>query len=98
MPHEETYESGTRGKQRQKNVTKKVEYKVEKSGEQVYFNISSNQYKSLGGSKFWLLFVDKHTGYKKSYFLSWKSQMSSKDTQYQDRHFHAQIYRRKYKI
>ena len=57
-----------RGKQRQKNVTKKVEFRAEKPGDQVYFEISGIQYKSLGGSKFWLLFLGEHTGYKKSCF------------------------------
>ena len=70
MVHNKIYKSCIKGKQRQKNVAKKVEFKAEKLGDQVYFNISSIQYKSLGGSKLWLLFVDEHTRYKKSYFLS----------------------------
>ena len=66
--HDEICESCIRGKQRQKNVTKKVEFRAEKPGDQVYFDISSIQHKSLGGSKFWFLFIDKHTRYKKTYF------------------------------
>ena len=78
MPHDEICESCIKGKQRQKNIPKKTELKAEKAGERVYFDISSIQYKSLGGSKFWLLFVDEYTGFKKSYFLSAKSQMAEK--------------------
>ena len=63
MPHEEICESCIMGKQRQKNIPKNTEIKAEKAGERIYFSISSFQYKSLGGSKFWLLFVDKYTGF-----------------------------------
>ena len=68
-----------------KKVTKTVEFKAEKPGEQVYFNISSILYKSLGESKFWLLFVDKYTVYKKNYFLSYKNQMANRGLEY--KHF-----------
>ena len=61
---------------------KKVEFTAENPGDQVYFDISSIQCKSLGGSKFWLLFIDQHTGYKKIYFLSLKSQMAHKGSEY----------------
>ena len=49
MEHDKICESCIKGKQRQKNVAEKVEFKAEKPGDQVYFNISSIQYKSLGG-------------------------------------------------
>ena len=61
---------------------KKVEFRAEKLGDQVHLDISSIQYKILGGSKFWLHFVDKHMGYKKSYFLSSKSQTVNKGLEY----------------
>ena len=64
------------------NISEETEFKAEKAGERVYFNISSIQYKSLGGSKFLLLFVDEYTGFKKSYFLSAKSQMAEKGLKY----------------
>ena len=68
MLHDEICKSCIKGKQRQKNIPKKTELRAEKTGERVYFNISSIQYKSLGGSKFWLLFVDKYIGFKKIIF------------------------------
>ena len=80
--HDEKCECCIRGKQRKKNVTKKVEFRAEKSGDYVYFNISSIQHKSLGGSKFWLLFVYIHIRYKKSYFLNLISQMVNKGFKY----------------
>ena len=61
MVHDKICKSCIKGKQHQKNVAKKVEFKAKKPGNRVYFDISSIQYKSLGGSKFWLLFVDEHT-------------------------------------
>ena len=82
MAHDKICESCIKDKQRPKNVAKKVEFKAKKPGNQVYFDISSIQYKSLGGSKFWLLFVDERTRYKKSYFLSSKSQMAKKGMEY----------------
>ena len=82
MAHDKICESCIKDKQRPKNVAKKVEFKAKKPGNQVYFDISSIQYKSLGGSKFWLLFVDERTRYKKSYFLSLKSQMAKKGMEY----------------
>ena len=60
----------------------KVEFRAEKPGDQVYFDISSIQYKSIGGSKSWLLFIEEHTWYNKSYFLSSKSQMVNKGIEY----------------
>ena len=63
MPHDEICESCIKGKQRQKNIPKETELKAEKAGERVYFDISSIQYKSLGGSKFWSLFVEEYTGF-----------------------------------
>ena len=81
-PHENICENCIMGKQRQKYIPKNTEFKAEKAGKRVYFDISSIQYKSLGGSKFWLLFVDKYTGFKKSYFLSAKSQIAEKGLEY----------------
>ena len=46
------------------------------------FDISSFQYKSQRGSKFGLFFADKHTRYKKIYFLSSKSQITNKGLEY----------------
>ena len=40
---------------------KMAEFRADKLGDQVYFDKSSIQYKSLGGSIFWLPFVNKHT-------------------------------------
>ena len=65
IPHDKICESCIKGTQHQKNVPKKTELRAEKVVERVYFNISSILYKSLGGSKFWLLFVDKYTGFMK---------------------------------
>ena len=72
MLHDEICESCIMGKQRQKNVPKNTEFKAEKAGERVYFDISIIQHKSLGGSKLLKLFVDEYMGFKKSYFLAEK--------------------------
>ena len=47
----EICESCIQGKQRQKNVNKKVDFKVVKPGEKIYYNISSIEQKSIGGAK-----------------------------------------------
>ena len=63
---EATRKSYIKTKQKQKNVPKHVDCKAEEPGGKVFFDMSSIQYKSLGKAKFWLLFVDKYTGSKKS--------------------------------
>ena len=75
---EATCDSYIKAKQKQENVRKYVNFKAEEPGGKVFFNLSSIKYKSLGGAKFWLLFVDEYTGFKKSYFLSTKSQVTKK--------------------
>ena len=52
MPHDKICENCIMGKQRQKNIPKNTEFKAEKAGERIYFDISRILYKSLGGSKF----------------------------------------------
>ena len=51
---------------------------AEEPGGKVFFVLSSIEYKSLGEAKFWLLFVDKCTGFKKSYFLRTRNQGTEK--------------------
>ena len=40
------------------------------------------KHKSLGGAKFWLLFVDEYKGFKKSYFLCTKNQATEKGLEF----------------
>ena len=47
---------------------KKVEFRAEKPGDLVYFDMSSIQYKSLGGFKFWQFFVDNMPDMRKVFF------------------------------
>ena len=61
---------------RKKNVKKISSKKSEIVGGRVFFDSSSIKNKSAGGSKYWILFVDEATGYKKSYFVKQKSEMS----------------------
>ena len=75
---EATYESCIKTKQKQNNVPKYVDSMAEEPGGKVFFVLSSIEYKSLGEAKFWLLFVDKCTGFKKSYFLRTRNQGTEK--------------------
>ena len=68
----EICESCIKGKQQQKNVNKKVEFKALRPGEKIYYDISSIAHKSTGGTKFWIIFVNEHTGFNRSYFLKIK--------------------------
>ena len=80
----EICESCIKGKQRQKNVNKKVEFKAVKPGEKIYYDVSSIEHKSIGGAKFWLMFVDECTGFKRSYFLRTKKELTVCGLQYID--------------
>ena len=62
-------ESCIKGKQ---NVKKKVDFNAVKPGEKIYLDISSIVHERTGGAKFWLMFVDEYTGFKRSYFLKKK--------------------------
>ena len=75
---EATCGSCIKTKQKQKNEPKYIDFKAEEPGGEVFFYLSSIEYKSLGGEKFWLLFVDKYTGFKKTYFLRTKNQVTEK--------------------
>jgi len=61
---------------RKKNLKKISSNKSEIVGGRVFFDSSPIKNKSAGGSKYWILFVDEATGYKKSYFVKQKSEMS----------------------
>ena len=65
----EICESCIKCKQQQKNVNMKVDFKVVKPGEKIYYNISSIEHESRGGAKFRLMFEDIYTGFKLSYFF-----------------------------
>ena len=65
---EATCESCIKAKQKQKNVPKWVDFKAEEPAGKVFFDLSSIKYKSLCEAKFWLLFKNKYTGFKKSFF------------------------------
>ena len=61
-------EACIKAKQKQKNVPKHINFKSEEAGGKGFFDLSNIEYKSLGGAKFWLLFVNEYTSFKKSYF------------------------------
>ena len=65
-------------KARQRNVNKETDVISTMPAERLYIDISSIQYPSLGGSKFWLLVVDHHTDFCWSYFLARKSELIAK--------------------
>ena len=65
-------ESCIKGKQQQKNVNMKVDFKAMKPGEKIFYNISSIKHKSIGGAKFWLIFMNRCTGFQRRYFLKTK--------------------------
>ena len=77
-----TCESCIKAKQKQKNIPKYVDFKATEPGGKVFFDLSSIEYKSLGGAKFWLLFVDEYTIFKKSYFLRTKNQVTEKGLEF----------------
>ena len=79
---EATCESCIKAKQKQKNIPKYVDFKATKPGKNVFLDLSSIKYKSLGGAKFWLLFVDEYTSFKKSYFLHTKNQVTEKGLEF----------------
>ena len=63
-------------------MPKYVDFKATKPGEKVFFDLSSIKYKSLGVARFWLLFVDEYTGFKRSYFLRTKNQVTEKGLEF----------------
>ena len=71
----EPCESCIISKIRKKNLKKVSENKESVIGGRVYFDTSSIKHPSAGGAKFWVLFVDEATGYKRSYFIKKKSEM-----------------------
>ena len=71
-----------KAKQKQKNVPKYVDFKATEPGDKVVFDLSSIKYKSLGGAKFWLLFLDEYTSFKKSYFQHTKNQVTEKGLEF----------------
>ena len=77
-----TCESCIKGKQKQKYIPKYVDFKATEPGGKVFFYLSSIEYKSLEGAKFWLLFVDEYTSFKKSYFLCTKNQVTEKELEF----------------
>ena len=77
-----TCESCIKAKQKQKNIPKYIDFKATKPGGKVFFDLSSIEYKSLGGAKFWLLFLDEYTGFKKRYFLRTKNQVTEKGVEF----------------
>ena len=56
-------------------MNKFSENKQNKIGGRIYFNYISIKQESAGGSKYWFLFVDEGTGFKKSYFAKEKSEI-----------------------
>ena len=79
---EVTCESCIKAKQKRKNIPKYVDFRVTEPGGKVFFDLSSIEYKSLGGAKFWLLFVDEYSSFKKSYFLHTKNQVTEKGLEF----------------
>ena len=71
----DTCESCIVSKIRKKNLKKVSENKQSEIGGRIYFDSSSVKQESAGGSKYWILFVDEATGFKKSYFAKKKSEM-----------------------
>ena len=67
-----------KAKARQKNVNKSTTQRSKRKGDLMYFDISSVQKKSAGGTKFWNLVLDDHTDMKFSLFLKKKSDLSGK--------------------
>jgi hypothetical protein len=65
-------------KAQQKQVPKTASQKAEKPGEQLYVDLLGPYAKSIGGSTYWLLMVDKVSKYKWSMFLTQKSQIGQK--------------------
>ena len=59
---------------RQKNISKKNEYKSENPGERMYLDISSMRKPSMGGRQHWVMLIDEATKYKKSFFLKKKNE------------------------
>ena len=62
---------------RQRNV-KKTAPPTTTKGERLFMDISSIKQQSYGGSKFWCLIVDQHTGMKWSISLKKKSDLTDK--------------------
>ena len=65
-------------------MNKKVEYKAVRPGEKIYYDISSIEHKSIGIGKFWFMFVDIHTRFKRKYFLKMKKELTVCGLQYID--------------
>ena len=58
-----------------------MDFKADKPGGKVFYR-SSIKYKSLGGAKFWLLFVDEYTSFKKSYILCTKNEVTERGLEF----------------
>ena len=56
-------------KARQKNVAKATKPRSEIKGERLFIDIAPMKYKSLGGSRYWLIVLDDNTNYVWSYFF-----------------------------
>jgi len=63
------------GKMRQKKVLKGPKEKSTKPGYRMYIDLTSSNYISTGGSKYWLLAVDEAMHMKFSMFLKQKSEV-----------------------
>ena len=64
------------GKMRQKNMNKEHVPRANTVGDRMFMDISSIKHKSAGGSKFWALFMDDHSGFLISRFLKQKSDLA----------------------
>ena len=63
------------GKMRKKNINKKPLTRADTPGNRVYMDIGSIKYRSAGGSKFWVLFVDDFSDYLFGTYMKKKSDL-----------------------
>ena len=63
------------GKMRKQNISKKPLARADIPGERVYMDISSIKYRSAGGSKFWVLFVDDFSNFLFGTYMKKKSDL-----------------------
>ena len=64
------------GKMRQKNVIKEQVPRAKEVGDRMFMDISSIKYRSIGGAKYWVLFMDDNSGFLISKFLKQKSDLA----------------------
>ena len=75
---EQTCEHCAMAKIRQTNIKKEGRTITTRAGERLFFDISSVNATSLGGSNYWNLIIDHHTNFKWPIFLKQKSDLAKK--------------------